>query len=141
MHDTSHGNSLSRSSLAMTRPSPPLLPLPATTRTPRFAKWGQRFRMTSTTLCPARSISVRLGTPWVSMVRWSRRRISAAVTTRMGQRPGDPAAVMRAFISFTAWSIPTMMARATMLCPMLSSTISSMAAMGVTLPVSRPWPP
>src|SRR5262245_12722927 len=68
---------------ATTNPSPPLLPLPATTKTPFLAARPKRSRIALVISSPACSIRVRLGTPYFWIVKRSISRICAAVTTSM----------------------------------------------------------
>jgi hypothetical protein len=74
---------------AITKPSPPLLPLPqhTTTGPPGFDHCA---RSTRAAPAPARSMSTAPGV-WCSMVHRSSARISAAVTTITGWPPSSPA--------------------------------------------------
>src|SRR5580765_2845053 len=64
-----------------TKPSPPLLPLPATINTPCLALRAKFCKIACVTAWPARSINVRLGTPYFWIVKRSISRICSAVTT------------------------------------------------------------
>src|SRR5258705_4969997 len=66
---------------ATKKPSPPLLPLPATINTPCLALRAKFCKLACVTAWPARSINVRLGTPYFWIVKRSISRICSAVTT------------------------------------------------------------
>ena len=85
IRSTNTGTSTTRSSSvrAITKPSPPLLPRPASTATRLVARFGNKASIAATTCRPAFSISTSEGMPSSSIVIRSASRICAAVSTRM----------------------------------------------------------
>ena len=83
------GHPCSATSRATTKPSPPLLPRPATTTTPRAAASPRGPRISHAMPRPARSMSSSPGVP-SSIVRRSSSRICTVVTTSQPRtKPGD----------------------------------------------------